>query len=158
MNGFISYAHEDRRLFQEFRKHLSAVEREFEVTFWCDERIDVGMRWEQEILSKIEAADLFLLLISPSFWASEYIWGKEKPAIEARDAASDRVLVLPVVLTTCSWNLIAGKWQATPAENGKIKPIADWKPQRHGHHYAAMAIANSIRTFKAQFMTTGGPP
>ena len=149
-NGFISYAHEDHRLFQEFRKHLRAIERGFGIGFWSDERLDVGYHWGREILSHIETADLFVLLISPAFLASDYICDKELPAIEARHAASDQALILPVVLEPCFWQLIGAHWQAAPTEHGSVKAIASWRPRNQGHDRARAAITESIQTFYGQ--------
>ena len=147
MNGFISYAHDDHRLFKTFRTHLRAVERAFGLTFWSDERINAGYHWNQEILKRIEAAEVFVLLTSPAFLASDYIYEKELPAIQARRAVCDQVLVLPVVLDTCYWQLVGALWQAAPVENGSVRAIADWKPQRQGHDRARAAISDSIKTF-----------
>jgi len=84
MKGFISYAHDDIRMFGRFRKHLTATEQAYGIPFWADERIAAGHHWDDEIQQAIDAADLFILLFSPAYIASTYISAREIPAIAAR--------------------------------------------------------------------------
>ncbi|MGE0225284.1 MAG: toll/interleukin-1 receptor domain-containing protein [Acetobacteraceae bacterium] len=147
MDGFISYAHHDHRLFGEFRTHLRSVERAFGIDFWADTSIHAGSRWDAEIQRRLGVAEVFLLLLSPTFLASDYIWNTELPAIQAREAATPTVLILPVVLEPCYWQLVASKIQAVPLGEDGPKPIIDWKPQKRGHDRARMGIAGAIETF-----------
>jgi hypothetical protein len=147
MNGFISYSHDDHRLFREFQTHLRSVERGFGIDFWADRRISAGYHWDDEIRQRIEAAETFILLISAAFLASDYIWNQELPAIKSRRAAAGRVLVLPVVLKPCYWQLVGSARQAVPTFDGTLKPIAEWHPQSNGHDQARVAIADSIQAF-----------
>lgn len=147
MNGFISYAHEDYKLYLAFRKHLRQIERAFRITFWSDERIETGYHWEDEILTHIQTADLFIPLISPAFFASDYICDQEWPAIEKRHKEAEKALILPVVLEPCLLNLLGAYRQAAPTENRQLKAIARWKPQRDGHNKAIEEITRSLTTF-----------
>ena len=81
MKGFISYCHEDYRMFRDFRVHLKAIERAFKLDLWADSRIEAGYYWNDEIRDAIRSSDLFVLLTSPGFIASDYIYDKEIPAI-----------------------------------------------------------------------------
>jgi hypothetical protein len=146
MQGFISYAHDDHGMFQDFKTtHLRAVERAFGIEFWSDDRIGIGYRWDPAILSEIDVALVFVLLVSPAFIASDYIWYKELPAITARHSAD--ALVLPVVLHRCQWQMICGPLQATPIERGRLKPVADWRPRRNGFDCAREQMAKTIETY-----------
>jgi len=147
MNGFISYAHDDHRMFRTIRTQLKSVERAFGIQFWSDQRINAGYVWDAEIRKHIDMADLFVLLVSPAFLASNYIWDQELPAIINRRKAANAVLVLPVVLTPCMWTLVTAHRQAVPTENGHLQPIAEWKPQRNGYDAARGQIAAAIEAF-----------
>lgn len=147
MHGFISYAHDDIRLFREFRTHLRSVERAFEIDFWADTRINAGYLWDAEIRKHIDAAELFILLVSAAFLASDYIWDNELPAIRTRREATERALVLPVVLRPCYWQLVGAARQAVPTWDGMLKPIVEWHPQSTGHDQARAAIAETIEAF-----------
>ena len=147
MNGFISYAHADRRQFELFHTHLKSVERGYPITFWSDKRLNAGYRWGAEIRQRIAEADVFILLVSSAFFASSYIVDHELPAIRERRKVSDNVLVLPVVLEPCYWQLIGGHLHVVPSEGGTLKPIIQWHPRVRGHDRAREAISNTIQAF-----------
>lgn len=152
MNGFISYSHQDYLVFNEFKIHLKAVERECGLHFWADERIAAGYDWTAEIANAIAAAEVCLLLVSAEFIASDYIYAKEIPAIERRRI--DGALVIPVVLRKCSWEMLAGVLQAVPTVYGKVKPIQDWRPHNDGFNQARSQIVKAIQI---RFGTTTPP-
>ena len=150
MHGFISYAHEDLALFREFRKHLTPVERAFEIDFWADTRLQPGTVWRDEIGSRIDAAQIFVLLVSPAFLASDFIYKTELPAIQARRAADPDVLVLPVVLMKCFWKMVAADRQAVPMRDGALRPVIDWRPRNDGFDAARAALGDAIETHTGQ--------
>lgn len=129
MNGFLSYSHEDHRLFAGFRPHLAALKRGFGLDIWTDHRIEAGTFWNASIEAAIKQAQVFVLLISPDFIASDYVNDSEIPAI-SEQRRSTGALVLPVVLKRCSWQMVAAALQAIPTENGRLKPITDWPRPR----------------------------
>lgn len=144
MNGFISYAHDDHELFREFRTHLTAIEHAFDIEFWADTSIRAGYHWDATIQRAIDAADVFVLLVSNAFIANPYIYGQEIPAIRDRHRDSG-ALVLPVVVDDCFWLMVAGALQAVPSEHGRVKPILDWHPRRNGCARAREQISASIQ-------------
>jgi hypothetical protein len=146
MNGFISYSHNDYGVFGTFKTHLRAVELAFDVTFWSDTRNHAGYRWDATIRRKIDAAEVFVLLVSSAFIASGYIDAEEIPAIKQR-AKSPRTLVLPVVLDRCFWQYICGVRQPAPIYHGRLKPIADWHPRTNGFDSARQQIADAIQSY-----------
>ena len=147
MNGFISYAHTDYKMFEEFLIHLAAIERAYEISFWSDKRIHAGYQWEKEILNHIRSADVILALVSPGFIKSDYIWDKELPAIKARRTAEAGVLVIAVVLKPCQWDLISASRQVVPTQNRAAKPIDTWRPKSYGHDRARAEIYDAIGAF-----------
>lgn len=146
-NGFISYARADYKMFEAFGTDLRSIERAYKLAFWSDKRINAGYHWEPEILDHINAADVIVMLLSPSFFASDYIWDKELPAIKARRALPGNCLVLPVVLKPCQWDLVSAHRQAVPVQNGVLRPIAAWKPKSSGQDCARAQIFDSIKAF-----------
>jgi internalin A len=142
-NGFISYAHDDRTMYQAFRKHLRATERRFGIRFWADPAINAGSHWNAEIQQKIDEAGLFVLLVSAAFIGSDYIFDNELPAIQER-CKSANVLVLPVVLRRSSWRMLVGVLQVVPTENGSVKPIDEWRRPNDGYDCAREQIDSSI--------------
>jgi hypothetical protein len=143
MNGFLSYSHEDHHLYRGFRPHLAAIRRAFDVDIWTDHRIDVGTFWDAKIEAAIKAAKVFVLLITPDFIASDYVYDKEIPAIQEQRRTAG-ALVIPVVLKRCTWQLVASSLQATPTENGRILPVADWRPRNNGFDRACDQAMRAI--------------
>jgi hypothetical protein len=144
--GFISYAHEDFDKCEAFRKHLKASERAWKTEFWADQKIRAGYRWDDEVRQHINAADLFILLVSPEFFASDFIYETEIPAIESRCAAT-KGLIIPVVLRRCAWPRLTGELQAVPTEKGKVKPVDAWRRGSDGFDCARAQIDDAISDY-----------
>ena len=135
LRGFISSAHDDYAAFAEMRTHLRAIERAFGIDFWADKRIVAGNYWSDEISAAIEAATVHVLLFSPAFIRSDYIFDHELPAINAKCARGD--LVFPVIIDRCSWAAFVGLLQAAPIDTGgRLRAVLDWRPCRHGYNAA----------------------
>lgn len=131
MQGFISYSHQDYDEFKRFKGHLTSVERAFGVSFWSDERLNAGDYWSEQISQKILEANIHILLLSPGFIGSDYIWNHELPAIQQK--AQDGDLVACVVIKRCQYEMITGPLQAIPScEKGRLKPVNDWHPKENG--------------------------
>ena len=142
MKGFVSYSHADFSLYKQFSSHLEAIRHQCNVELWTDHDIFAGTRWEPRIDSEISASEIFILLISPEFIASKYVFDVEIPAIKARRQAGS--LVLPVVLRRCCWPLVAAALQAIPLVNGRVHPITDWHRRDHGFDHAREQITLAI--------------
>jgi TIR domain/prokaryotic YEATS domain len=126
---FISYARRDGRLAERLQNHLAALRREGVVQDWLDRRITPGENWEKAISDQLEKADVFLALVSPSFFASEYISGIEMSrALERNESGA--ALVLPVILRPVDWeHTPLGKLQALPKD---AKPITSYRDRDQG--------------------------
>jgi hypothetical protein len=133
-------------MFGDFRTHLKSLERAFAIDFWADTRIKPGYYWSEEIEGAIRSAELFVLLITPGFIASDYIFEREIPAIKERHRGAG-ALVIPVVLKRCFWRMVADVLQAVPTEQGQLKPVTDWRPQRDGLDCARDQMASSIEAY-----------
>lgn len=102
LSGFVSYAHDDERLVNDFLRLMKprcASLRQCRLDAWTDRKILLGQDWREEIDTAIGDADFGILLISPSFLASPFIAEVELPALLARDDA----LILPVGLEAVSF-------------------------------------------------------
>lgn len=133
LKAFVSYAHDDFGALNRLRKHLKALERCFDsLEVWHDERIDAGYAWDDTIRDRIAEARLFLMLLSPGFIASDYIYHKELDAIRARQRIAPETLAVPILLKPCSWQWICGALQGVPTRNGRLQPVIEWRPQDTG--------------------------
>jgi len=154
IKGFISYAHDDHAAFKKLRKDIRATERALDIDFWADTRNRGGNYWSQNIADAIDAARVHLLLFTPAFIDSDYIFDHELPHIDGKCAAGD--LVIPVIMQRCSWDAFVGVLQAVPTSlAGRLTPVIDWRPTRHGYDAARAQIDLAI---KAHFGIAPTPP
>ena len=90
---FISYCHDDRDYLDELKTFLTPLEER--LNFWTDSRIEPGDEWESEISGALDQARIGLLLISPSFLASNYIKNQELPRlVQAAEQGTLKLAVL----------------------------------------------------------------
>jgi tetratricopeptide (TPR) repeat protein len=91
---FVSYAHEDKALIDELRKHLAPLGG-----VWWDGEIPPGAEWNAEIEKQLDEANLVLLGISSDFLDSEFIQKHELPRALRRPGP-----VIPIILRPCKWD------------------------------------------------------
>ena len=117
MRAFISYCHADKKLYERLKTHLKSLEREKLVEPWSDYEILPGSNIDDEIKHKMEESELFLLLISPDFIASDYCFGKELDHAINRHY-SGTAKVIPIILEPCNLESISEllKLKALPDE------------------------------------------
>lgn len=123
---FFSYAQRDAPFRDELETHLSLLRRNGLIASWDDRQILAGESWEEASSQQVEEAELFLLLVSSSFLASEYIHsGELRTALTRHAKGLARVVPILVRPVDLSGSEIA-KLQALP-RNGK--PVSTWANQ-----------------------------
>jgi hypothetical protein len=117
---FISYAHADESLRQEFDKHLTSLKHQGIIETWHDRRITAGQEWAAAIDENLRTSDLILLLVSADFISSPYCYETEmQEAIRLH--AAGKAIVIPVILRPCEWHgLPFGKLQAATRDGRPI--------------------------------------
>lgn len=105
---------------------------------WHDRRIVAGEDVDGSISTKLEEAEVILLLVSADFLASDYCWGIEvRRAMERHDA--NEATVIPVILRPCDWKPAPfGKILATPTD---ARPVTAWADRDD----AFLNVVTSIR-------------
>ena len=99
---FYSYAHEDEALRNRLNNHLSLLRQQGFIRAWYDRDINAGSLWAQEIDAHLASARIILLLVSPSFLASDYCYGVEMKEAMRRHEAGEAT-VIPIILRPCDW-------------------------------------------------------
>jgi TIR domain len=92
---FICYSRKDATYKDELLEHLSTSKGRIDV--WCDEDVRPGEEWFAKIEGALEKAAIAVLLVSPSFFASEFIMDHELPPILKRHRElSLQILWIPI--------------------------------------------------------------
>jgi len=125
---FISYAHTDAEFKNQFVKFFAVQKRKGEVELWNDQEIAPGTEWKEAIIQNLKAADIIVLLLSPDFLASDFIWDEELPIVD-KLFQENKTKVVPILLRDCDWSSTDyGKIQAVPTDPKTLKltPIKNW--------------------------------
>ena len=124
MRAFISYSHHDKAALDRLHVHLKNLTRGGHIETWYDRDILAGSGLNAEIARELEAADLFLLLVSPDFIASDYCVEREmKRALERHAAGAARVV--PIIVEECDWKAM-GELRQLKAVPTDGKAISEW--------------------------------
>ncbi len=124
MRLFISYSHRDEESLKRLHVHLAALRREGRIEDWFDREILAGDKIDEQIGIELETAELFLLLVSPDFIASDYCVEVEmQRASERHEAGSARIV--PIIIEPCEWAALPllRQLKALPKDG---KPISEW--------------------------------
>lgn len=149
---FVSYSHVDEALRDELEAHLSPLSRSGQVSLWHDRRIIPGGDWATEIDEHIESAHVILLLVSPSFIASEYCYGVEMRRAMERHNHKDAI-VIPVIVRPCLWDeLPFAKLQALPRDG---LAITSWTNRDEGYVTVAKGVRRAIQGLMPRDVVSG---
>ena len=125
---FICYSRKDKRWHNDLQSHLVPFVRNRTVTAWSDEQIAPGAEWFAEIKKALARTKVGVLLVTPDFLASDFIYRHElTPLLKEAKKGNVRIIWLPV--RTCSF-------KETPLERDQAaldpaKPLAKMrKPDR----------------------------
>ncbi len=141
VNVFVSYAHDDDRHRKNLQKAVSPLRRRKLIDEWYDAGIVAGDEVDQEILRQLARADLILLLLSPSYIASDYCWNKEMPvALGFRQQGKARVVAIVVEPVNLS-GLELSRHKLLPKDR---KAIPHWHPQSEGWNDVCKGIEQVI--------------
>lgn len=122
---FISYSHEDAKLFEELKKMLKPAIREGLVDIWDDTRIKTGAKWQDEISAALASASVAVLLVSDDFLDSEFIVTRELPRL----LNADGVTVCWIYLGPCLYeHTEIASYQAAHDVSKSLEELK--KPQR----------------------------
>jgi hypothetical protein len=107
---FISYARDDKDLVDELVKHLALMKRQKLITVWTDRPLLADQPYTGVVDARLAQADLVLLMISPSFLASDYCFdGELAMAMMLHEQKKLRVIPLcgrPVTIDRASFSAL----------------------------------------------------
>lgn len=130
MRAFISYSHRDAAALERLHTHLASLRRAGEIDTWFDRDILAGSELDSEIAAQLESCELFLLIVSPDFLASDYCVEREmQRALQRHDAGEARVV--PIIIEPCDWTSSPlRKLKALPKDG---KPVSEWTNENNAY-------------------------
>jgi hypothetical protein len=150
---FISYSHKDELHREDLDEHLAMLQRSNVISVWHDRKLTAGDDWKQNIDENLEAADIILFLVSPSFLASPYCYDVEvKKAMEKHDEGSAKII--SIILRPCDWMACDfSRFQAVPKD---ALAITLWPNKDSAWLDAINGIKNYISSFTPTIILQSG--
>ena len=100
--AFCSYSHEDNLSRETLLRYLAPLQRGGLLTVWSDKHITAGQHISREIDNNIEAAEIFVFLISSHFLSSNACM-KEWRIAKSLAQENPRIRRIPIILSRCAW-------------------------------------------------------
>lgn len=97
MNIFISYSRKDYEWVSKIRTHLVPFFKSEELVLFSDMDILPGQDWNAQVKRFLESADIAILLISPSYLASDFICNIEFPSL-LQAAQGKHIKIIPILI------------------------------------------------------------
>jgi hypothetical protein len=117
MHIFISYARNDKD--EPWFQALITQMKSLDIPYWMDSKdIQGGRNFSDEIKTAIKQASVYVLVLSPSFMASDYIKKKELPCIKEY---KDQRMIYPILGIDCAYRT-KYEWLAA-LQLGDVKPL-----------------------------------
>jgi hypothetical protein len=143
---FVSYSHEDRHWLNRLAQHIAVLEGRGLVDLWSDVRIEGGEYWEREIDNALSKAKVAVLLVSPAFLASKFVWENEMPRIKAH--ADQGMVTMPLIIRPCAWRLedFLAQLQARPRDGQALTLGTE---SQVGEHLSALTYELNTKVGKS---------
>lgn len=152
MKAFISYSHKDAGALDRLHTHLAMLRREGAIEAWFDRVILAGGELDAEITAQLESCELFLLLVSPDFLASDYCVEREMERALERHAAGD-ARVVPIIIEPCDWT--ASPLRQLKALPRDAKPVSEWTNENNAYLDVVNEIRRNLRSDRRLEMEDG---
>jgi internalin A len=120
---FLSYSHQNVFWLNRLRTHLAGLRRAKQIESWDDKEILPGQLWDYQIKKKLEEADIFILLLSADFIASDYIWNNEL-SVAIQRFRDKNATVIPILFEPLD---LAGIPSIFPINDFKAFRIGDFE-------------------------------
>jgi hypothetical protein len=151
---FFSYSHKDEALRDQLESHLALLKNQGKIDAWYDRRIVAGDEIDGAISTKLETADIILLLVSSDFISSPYCYSREMTQAMDRQRTG-QAQVIPVILRHCDWHGAPfGKLMAAPRDG---KPITSWPDRDEAFADVAKQVRIAVETIAKQHPPTKPP-
>ena len=153
MKAFISYSHRDRAALERLHTHLAVLRSDGRLDEWFDREILAGEEIDSEIEERLESSELFLLLVSPDFLASDYCVNREmKRALERHRSGAARVV--PIVIEPCDWASTALRDLKALPQDGR--PVSEWTNENNAFLDVVQELRRMLDAEEVPHASTNG--
>lgn len=127
---FISYSHRDAKYAERLIEHLALLKQQGHIEQWIDGKMSAGQEFDQAIKAALDSSEIILLLVTPSFIASNYCYNIEmKQALTRHTACTARVIPI-IVKPVEGWQQAPfGHLKALPKDGKAVTSRRDWPSQ-----------------------------
>lgn len=137
MKLMFSYSRHDQEQRAALEKALAVLIDQGKVSVWSDAHLKPGDEWQKEIQKQLQSVDIFVVLLSQSYFSSDYCMKIEAPYAINR-ARNARKHLVPVLLNHCSWSQTELKdFQIVPP---RARPISEFANRDEATQIFAEAI------------------
>lgn len=137
-NIFISYSHKNAHWVGKLKNHLAGLRRSNYVKEWTDQELLAGEKWDAKIKEQMKKADIFILMLSADFIASDYIWNTELNEA-LKSSTTSNTTIIPVYVEPCDLLAIPNSdgngirsFEIIPKEKELLKPLSLWQNEAEG--------------------------
>jgi internalin A len=151
---FISYSSNDTATMKRLATHLEPLRKSGDIEMWYDHKIEPGTKWNNAIHQEMEKADVFVMLLSADFVASDYITAHEIP-FALKKMESGKAHIFPIIVSDCLWELAIPQLQQLKdfkeaEDKTSQKPeisLIDKNDQEKSLHQAVLTLKNLMQSW-----------
>ncbi len=141
---FISYHESDEVYLYRLVEHLTNLKRERLIKDWFKSKIQAGQAAAEVTQHHLERSTVFLLLISPSFVASDALYQEMQQMMERYQAK--KALVIPILIRPVDWESMPLRKLASLPDNGLF--VTQWRNYDSAFLNIAQGIRQAITEYK----------
>lgn len=137
---FISSAPDDKEALTVIEMQLRPAMRNGQIHLWGRGDVIPGRNVEQEVTTHLENAHVILLLVSPSYMASDDLYQEMVRAIHYRETKQTQVI--PILLRSVQWeDTLFGNLKPLPANR---QPINRWRDKSEAFYEVAQGVKRVV--------------